>query len=479
MTPSHPIRLPQLSSALAAIGIGLGFAAAPVSAQTLGQLYDVARDYDAAYLSTRAQAESVQYRAEQALALRRPSVSFGAGVTRTVAGQPATITTSRTAVGTSRQRADTDSGQTALQAQLTLQQTLFNRPNDKTIEQAALAVEAAQAQLRASEQDLMVRLTQAYFDVLGARDTLSTVQTSKKAISEQLASAKRNFEVGTATITDTREAQARFDLAVAQELAADNDLRVKQLALDNLVGRRGVDPRPLAVPLALPAPTPSSVDDWVQQSEANSPAIQSSRLALDVARAETEKAKSAGLPTVGLTASLARPYTRSSSTTRDSVPGTGTTIDVKSGHVDGLGENAAIGVNLSMPLYAGESIQNRVKETIALEEKARNDLDAARRTTAQTTRSAFFGTQSGLAQVKALEAAESSSKLALEATQLGYKVGVRVNLDVLNAQTQLYTTQRDLAKARYDAIVAGLRLRQAAGTLTGTDLQSVDNLLAR
>ena len=138
----------------------------------------------------------------------------------------------------------------------------------------------------------------------------------------------------------------------------------------------------------------------------------------------------------------------------------------------------SIGVQLNWPLYTGGATQNRIKETLALEEAARNNLEAARRGVAQSTRVAYFGLQSGLAQVKALEAAEASSKLALEATQLGYRVGVRVNLDVLNAQTQLFTTQRDLARARYDVMVGSLRLRQASGQLAATDLDSVNRLLA-
>jgi len=130
-----------------------------------------------------------------------------------------------------------------------------------------------------------------------------------------------------------------------------------------------------------------------------------------------------------------------------------------------------------MPLYTGDAIQNQVREALALEEKSRNDLEAARRGVAQATRQLFFGVQSGAAQVKALEAAETSSRLALDATKLGYKVGVRVNLDVLNAQTQLYSTQRDLARARYEVLLNSLRLRQAAGTLNPADIDAVSTLL--
>ena len=133
---------------------------------------------------------------------------------------------------------------------------------------------------------------------------------------------------------------------------------------------------------------------------------------------------------------------------------------------------------MKLPLYTGGATQNRIKETLSLEDKARNDLEAARRGVAQGTRVAFLGVKSGRAQVNALEAAESSTKLALEATQLGYKVGVRVNIDVLNAQTQLNLTQRDLARSRYDVVVNGLRLRQAAGELRPDDVNAVNALLA-
>ena len=136
-------------------------------------------------------------------------------------------------------------------------------------------------------------------------------------------------------------------------------------------------------------------------------------------------------------------------------------------------------MQLNYPLFTGYAVQNRIKETLSLEERSRNDLDAARRGVAQSTRVAFFGYQSGQAQVKALEAAESSSKLALEATQLGYRVGVRVNLDVLNAQTQLFTTQRDLSRARYDVLLSGLRLRQASGTLQPSDINAVNALMSK
>jgi outer membrane protein len=427
------------------------------SAQSLRELYDAARAYDATYLAARAQYDSAQYRVAQAEALKKPSVGLSANATRTDADVPDTVSRGVTIPNTAGHYYSN-----RVDAGVNATQSLYNRNNSVVIEQARRAYEVAQADLETAEQDLIVRVAQAYFDVLAAQDTLSTAQAGKKAISEQLASAKRNFEVGTATITDTREAQARFDLSTAQEIAAENDLRTKRIALDQLVGRGGVTPKPLAAPVVLPEAAPADVGLWVNNADQQHPLVRKTRLALDIAKLETERARAAEGPTVDLVGSVGANRTTGTLAT---TPGNAT--------------SATVGVQLRMPLYTGGLTQNRIKETLSLEEKARNDLEAARRGVAQGTRVAFFGLQSGRAQVSALEAAESSSKLALEATQLGYRVGVRVNLDVLNAQTQLYQTQRDLARARYDVVVNGLRLRQASGQLRPDDVNAVNTLLEK
>jgi outer membrane protein len=279
-----------------------------------------------------------------------------------------------------------------------------------------------------------------------------------------LASAKRNFEVGTATITDTREAQARFDQSTAQEIVADNDLRTKRIALDQLVGRANVEPKPLAAPPVLPPVAPADPEQWAQMAQSANPNILRSSLELEVARLETQKARAGHLPTLAAVASTGTDRAWGAAAASKGNWGTTTTTSV--------------GLQLSVPLFSGFAVQNQVKQSLALEDKAQQDLEAARRSTDQQTRTAYFGVQSGIAQVKALEAAEASSTLALEATQLGYKVGVRVNLDVLNAQNQLFQTQRDLAKARYDVLVGELKLRQASGTLRPDDLSSVNQLVS-
>jgi outer membrane protein len=433
------------------LALALGAALAlPAQAQSLLELYEAARGYDAAYLAAKSQYEANLSKAEQAKAGLLPTVGLNAGVT------------------TNRVDYQEPSGQPGRSfdnqsASISATQPLYRSANYASYEQGKRQVELAQAQLQAAEQDLIVRVSQAYFDVLAAQDNLTVVQAQKAAVAEQLAAAKRNFEVGTATITDTREAQARYDLVIAQEIAADNDLRVKKLALNQLVGRSDVTPHPLAAGVALPPLLPQDLDAWIQQAMEQHPAIRQARLALEIARLETSKAEAGHKPTLDLNAS----YGWNRNINGNTLTANTSTYTVSS-----------VGVQFSLPLFAGFAVQNRVKETLALEDKARADLDNAQRSVAQATRAAYFGVLSGLGQVKALEAAETSSQSALDANKLGYQVGVRINIDVLNAQSQLYQTKRDLAKARYDVLVGGLKLRQANGTLKNDDLQGVNALLA-
>jgi outer membrane protein len=426
----------------------LTLGAAPVRAQTLVDLFELARGSDATYQSARAQYEANLARSDQSRALILPSASASGGASRNM------FDNSTPAF---------ERNYNALTASIGASQPLYRPANWAGYEQGMKLVDAARAQLVVAEQELVIRVGQAYFDVLAAQDTLAFVKAQKAAVAEQLAFAKRNFEVGTATITDTREAQARYDLVQAQEIAADNDLRVKKLALDTVVSKNDTQPVPLAQPPVLPA-LPGDVDTWVQQAESGHPVLQQALVALDVARLETVKARAGHKPTVDLTASYGINHNPQGSPT--TAVGTRSTL-------------ATVGVQLNVPLFAGFSVQNRIRETLSLEDKAQADLDAARRAITQNTRAAYFGVVSGQGQVSALEAAEASSQSALDANRLGYQVGVRINIDVLNAQSQLFQTKRDLAHARYNVLLGGLRLRQANGSLQPQDLFGVNALLAR
>ena len=438
-----------VAAALAAIG-------GTARAQSLVEVIEAARTYDAGYLGARSNADAAEYRYQQSRALHLPSASLDVAAQRQVQNTPYTQPSSQS----------TDTGGATVNAQ----QILFNRQNDIAIDEAQKSVEVARLQMQASEQDLMVRVAQAYFNVLAATDALTTVQANKSAISEQLASAKRNFEVGNATITDTREAESRFDLATAQEIGSINDLQVAHVTLDHLVGRNGVTPHPLALPITLPPVQPSQAQDWVNLTEGENPLLKQAHLNFDISQLETARAKAGHLPTITAGASLGKTYAHSE---------VSSSSPQLAGAFGGWGSGNAVSVTLSVPLFSGFAIQNRVKETIALEDRARTDLEGTRNTTTLATRQTFLGVEALRAQVKALEAAEASSQVQLDATKLGYKVGVKVNLDVLNANLQLYTTQRDLAQARYNYVLATLKLRQAAGTLTQNDIVAANALLTR
>ncbi|MEY4663430.1 MAG: outer membrane protein TolC precursor [Pseudomonadota bacterium] len=421
---------------------------ASAQAQSLAQLYEAAKGYDATYKAAQSQYQANLAKAEQAKAAMRPTVGLGSAISE--------------ANFDNRTSSNVDQRFGTRSATFSASQPLYRPANQATYAQGLKQLDLAQAQLKTAEQDLIVRVSQAYFEVLTAQESLAFVKAQKSAVSEQLAAAKRNFEVGTSTITDTREAQARFDLVTAQEIAAENDLRVKKLALDQLVGTKDAQPVAIRTGANLQQLVSGDIETWVQQAGEQSPTIALARSGLEVAQLETQKAQAGHLPTLDLTGSYG--MTRYQG-------------DPASSRVNN--NTAVIGLSFNLPLYAGHATQNRIQETVALEEKARNDLEGAQRTVAQATRTAFFGVQSGLGQVKALEAAEASSQSALDANKLGYQVGVRINIDVLNSQSQLFQTKRDLTKARYDVLLGQLKLRQAAGVLKAEDVQNVGALLQK
>ncbi|MDB5897477.1 MAG: outer membrane protein-like protein [Ramlibacter sp.] len=427
----------------AAIGLAL---AGPARADSLLQMYEAARAYDATWQSAKSQYDANVARADQARAGLLPQAALSAGVSRSI-------------IDVDNPPQDRAYG--TQQATISASQPLYRPANLATYRQGLRQAELAGFQLTAASQDLIIRVSQAYFDVLAAQDTLAFVRAQKQATSEQLASAKRNFEVGTSTITDTREAQARYDLVMAQEIAAENDLRVKRLALDTLVGSNNSQPAPLGNIDTVPAPQPANPEAWVAAAE-TSPAILQARSAVDIAELETEKARAGHKPTLDLTTSYG--------------------ITRNSGSATAALENrpriGSAGLAFNLPLFSGFATQNRIRETLALEDKARSDLEATRRQVAQAVRTAYFGVVSGQNQVKALESAEASSQSALDANRLGYQVGVRINIDVLNAQSQLFQTKRDLSQARYNVLLGHLKLRQANGTLQPEDLARLNLLLA-
>ncbi len=340
---------------------------------------------------------------------------------------------------------------------LALTQPIYRRQNLETLEQAKVQVQAVEAQLKLAEQDLMLRVAQAYFDVLLAGDNLATAQAQKSAIAEQLALAKKSFEVGAATIVDTHEAQARFDATVAQEIASRNQLDVANRALEKLILAEAPALATLTEPATVRLPEPNDMGTWVKQARENGLVVAVQQALAEIARREVNKQRGGYWPVLDLSAS----YT-----------------DSDNGSASGVeSQNAVIGLELGWNLYQGGATGSLVRAAVANKEKALSDLDNATRQAELNARQAFLGVVSGEARVRALEQAVVSTQAQLKSTKLGQEVGVRTAVDVLNAQQLLFSAKRDLASARYDALMSGLRLKAVANSLSEADLQAIDTLL--
>ncbi len=342
---------------------------------------------------------------------------------------------------------------------VSLVQPLFRQQYWLVYTESELQAAQAELQLKIAEQDLMLRVAQAYFDVLIAQDSVQLVNAQKTAISEQHAQAKRNFEVGTATITDTLEAQARYDLTGAQEIAAQNNLEIKRSALQQLINATPGDLTPLGKEFKLEVPQPANMEKWVDEAQLNNLQLAIAQASAEIAEKEVARNRGGHYPTVDIMANYSR-----NTNVGSLILGTEST-------------NKTIGLQLNMPLFQGGVVNSKWREAEANRERARQELENGRRNVAQQARQAYLGVVSGVAQVQALQQALTSSESVLEASKLGQEVGVRTNLDVLNAQQQLFSTRRDLYQAQYDYLLSQLRLKQAVGSLGEEDLSKVNQTL--
>lgn len=348
-------------------------------------------------------------------------------------------------------------------ASVSVTQPLYRPQNMAAYQQAKAQVVQSDAVFAQATQDLILRVAQAYLDVLLAQDTIAFAQAQLVAIGRQLEQAKRNFEVGTATITDAHEAQSRYDLTVSLEITARNDLEIRKRFLELIIGRPTPGLSPLG-PRFVPAqPEPSHPSVWVADAASNNLQVRVGQASLEFATREIDRTRAGHWPTVDAFATYADSGNQPSTI---GISG----VDTKT---------SVVGVQLAVPIYQGGLTSSRVREAIANEEKARQDLENARRTAELTAQQAFLGVASGVVQVRALEAALVSSQSSLDSTRLGQEVGVRTQVDVLNAQQQLSQTRRDLAQAKYAYIMSLLRLKAAAGVLTEQDVSVVNGWLDR
>jgi len=449
----------MLMTLIRSLALALSLLSAAAQAEDLVQVYRDALRYDAQFAAARHALDAGRERLPQGEALLLPNIglsasaNYGDATVRFRQSEPAIAASTPDSIS----RNPSNWGAT-----ISLTQPIFRKDNWLRRDQSEFQVRQSEATYEQARQDLILRSAQAYFDVLAAQATLTVVRAQKVATAEQLAQAKRNFEVGTATITDTHEAQARYDLIVAQEIQAQNDLENRQRALQQITGKEYAALRDLRPDVKLAPPNPNNMQDWVDLAEKQSYPVLIQQAVTEIASLEAKRGEAGHYPTLDAVASLQNQNQRN---------------PVSLSQVGSETNQATIGLQLALPLYQGGAISSRERETAALYMSSKEQLENARRASALAARQAFLAVNSGIAGVRALEQALVSSKSALESNKLGYEVGVRINIDVLNAQQQVFSTQRDLALARYNTINSQLRLKSSAGSLAENDLEDVNRAL--
>ena len=354
-----------------------------------------------------------------------------------------------------------------LQWDVTLRQAIFDYGSWMNLRKANKTVAQAEIDYLAAEQDLIIRVANAYFNVLAAEDTLEAEQAARQAIEKQLDQAQKRFDVGLIAITDVQEAQAAYDQSIANEITSKRNLATAKESLRAITDSY---PGQLNKPdnnLPLIMPNPQSESDWVETSLEQNLSYLSAQVGVEIAKSEIKVQRSGHLPTIGIQASK-----------RD--------IDTDSFRSDSGSEftpadneniNEGVGVQLNLPLYSGGQVTSRVRQAVAKHRASKEKLERVARETTRIARDSYLGVISGIATVKALQQSVKSSATALQATEAGYEVGTRTTVDVLDARRRLYSSQKNLAISKYDYLKNILQLKQAAGTLTQSDLEQINNWL--
>ncbi len=420
--------------------------------QTLMDIYQQALANDVELASALSANKAAQEIIEQGKALYRPSINFNS-----------TANNSHTDIRfldsniQGDGRADFNSYRAAVEAR----QPIYRKQNLVQIDQAKTQVSQADKQYHLSQQSLILRTTEAYFQVLVAKDQIDLILAQKQAILSQLEQAKATFEVGTSTITDVNEAQARYDLIVAQEVKAVNDLEIAKRNVQLITGERPEGLASIKSDIVV-SPVSETMDDWLAITRTNNLNIQIQQDAVTLAKQQVELANAGHLPTLDAIASYSRSYTDGSPTPFNAGN------DLK---------NATIGLELSIPIYQGGAISSRARQAVHNQQKAQDDLNVARRRAELDTQQAYLNLSTSIAQVSALEQALRSSETQLDSTQLGYEVGVRTSVDVLDAQQQLFAAKRDLLKSRYDYLLNLVRLKTTTGLVAESDIADINQSL--
>jgi outer membrane protein len=364
------------------------------------------------------------------------------------------------------------------QWQLRVTQTLFRWDQWVALRQSDKQMAQAEAEFRAAEQDLMARVSQRYFDILGARATLMAAEAAKEAIGRQLEQAEKRFEVGLSAITDVQEAQASFDSATAGVIDAKRALAVARESLREITGEYYADLADAGTDTPLVAPEPLDVEEWVRTAISRNLNLEAARLAAEISRDNIEVSRSGHYPALELFA--ARSNSDTTAQRRDRLlapPGQPQTPQTPFRDADSDLWQDSVGVQVRVPIYSGGAVASRVREATYLHQSSQNRLERIARETERQTRAAFLSVNAEISRTEALAQAVQSSETALRATEAGFEVGTRTTVDVLQSRRQLFEAQRDYANSRYTYLVAALFLKQAAGILREADIEEIDSWL--
>ena len=418
-------------------------------AENLLDIYKIAVTNDSAYQAAKSELLAIQENEEQTFALFLPSLSFSATYTD--------IDQTNTVSGV-----DTSYDYTSKNYSLSLRQMIYRHDYFTQHKQAGLQVLQASANFNKATQDLIIRIAENYFQVLGASDNLEFANAEKKAIAEQLNQTKQRFDVGLTAITDVHEAQSRYDQAVAQSIAAENQLAISQENLREIINRYPNQLAALSKQSPLLSPEPDDINAWVKMAVDQNLSLLVAEKNMKIAREEISRQRAGHYPTLDLVAS----HTQSSTDGGALVNLTGRDQ-----------EDTQISLQLNLPLYEGGLVSSKAKQAAYRYSQNKDLYEQQRRTTERLTRSAYLNVIANISQVKAFKQALQSSKTALEATEAGYEVGTRTAVDVLNAHREVFRAEKEYANSRYNYILETLRLKQAAGSLGEADIQSINQWL--
>lgn len=414
-------------------------------------VYKLAETNDQEYLQALASHRIVLESRPQALSQLLPSINLSADTVR----NDQDISTGGAAVGSSGEVNFNSRGY-----RLSITQPLFRRDRMIALDQADSEIKQAAAELIEAQQELIIRIAERYFDILANIDSLEFAQAEVKSLSRQLEQANQRFEVGLSAITDVHEAQAGYDLAVADEIQALNAIDNAQEAMRELTGEYIIEFNLLGDAMSLVSPEPQAIESWTQLSLDQNLGVIASRHATETARNEVKRQSAGHLPTLDLVAAE--------------------TYDSTGGRFGSTKQHAtSIGLELNIPIYSGGLVSSQTREAHENYNIAIYSLERARRSAQRSTREAYLGVISGISRVKALKQAVVSSETALEATEAGFEVGTRTAVDVVASQRTTSEARRNYSQAKYDYIIDTLNLKQAAGTLSTEDLELINAWLTK